>query len=99
MSGWRTDAGCRPEDDGVGVWLTDLFYSELRIDELRAKRICEECLVRPECLEWALATNEKFGVWGGLTARERGRVRRRFKIYTAPAAVAEATAETLRGAS
>jgi len=44
--------------------------------ELRAKAICSECSARVECLEYALANGEKFGIWGGLSERERRRIRR-----------------------
>uniref|UniRef100_UPI002AD3730D WhiB family transcriptional regulator n=1 Tax=Frankia sp. Cr1 TaxID=3073931 RepID=UPI002AD3730D len=36
-----------------------------------AKKICAPCGVRQECLDHALATSELYGVWGGLTPRER----------------------------
>lgn len=42
-----------------------------------AKKICETCVVREACLEYALIRNEKDGIWGGLTERERRQVRRR----------------------
>lgn len=41
-----------------------------------AKQLCSECEVRPECLEFALKTNEKFGIWGGMTERERRKERK-----------------------
>ena len=41
-----------------------------------AKRICSGCEVRAECLEYALAHDERFGIWGGLSERERRRLRR-----------------------
>jgi hypothetical protein len=37
----------------------------------QAKKYCEECPVRAECLAFALANNEEHGIWGGLTVRER----------------------------
>lgn len=37
----------------------------------RAKSICAECEVRRECLEYALGNGERFGIWGGKSARER----------------------------
>ena len=38
--------------------------------------MCRSCEVRVECLEYALSHAEKFGIWGGLSERERRRVRR-----------------------
>lgn len=40
------------------------------------KRVCDGCPVRVECLDYALTANEREGVWGGLTPRERAKVRR-----------------------
>ena len=42
-----------------------------------AKKICTGCEVKAECLEYALANDERFGIWGGLSERERRRLRRR----------------------
>lgn len=42
----------------------------------RAKAVCERCPVIDECLEWALETDEKHGIWGGTTGRERQRMQR-----------------------
>lgn len=39
--------------------------------ENRAKAVCASCSVRTDCLAQALANNERFGIWGGLTGRER----------------------------
>jgi WhiB family redox-sensing transcriptional regulator len=41
------------------------------------KRVCLSCEVRQECLEYALAHDERFGIWGGLSERERRRLKRR----------------------
>jgi WhiB family transcriptional regulator, redox-sensing transcriptional regulator len=71
-SDWRQQARCRGAD-------SELFYpagEDLAAAE-PAKRICARCPVREPCLEYALATREKHGVWGGLTERERRRVLRR----------------------
>ena len=40
-----------------------------------AKRVCRGCKVRLPCLEYALAANEKWGVWGGFSERQRARLR------------------------
>lgn len=52
---------------------TEIFFPETRDSELEklAKKVCEECQVRRDCLEWALDTDEGFGILGGLTRRER----------------------------
>jgi len=42
-----------------------------------AKRICQGCEVRSECLEYALAHDERFGIWGGLSERERRKLKKR----------------------
>jgi WhiB family redox-sensing transcriptional regulator len=47
-----------------------------------AKRICIGCPVRQECLDYALASNQRFGIWGGLTEEERRPVRRRWLMET-----------------
>jgi WhiB family redox-sensing transcriptional regulator len=44
---------------------------ERRARESLAKRICAECPVRQECLEYALRVREPFGIWGGLNETER----------------------------
>lgn len=77
---WSTRAACRGTDP-------ELFYghtegvsqssSEGRIAILQAKdRYCGRCPVKGECLEFAMKTNEKHGIWGGLTERERQSLRR-----------------------
>lgn len=40
-----------------------------------AKKLCERCPVRALCAEYAIANNEQFGVWGGLSPREREKFR------------------------
>lgn len=73
---WRSDALCR----GVE---TDLFFpaGELGEEPVQqaeaAKAVCMRCPVRQECLEYALATDQPFGVWGGTTEAERRSIRRR----------------------
>lgn len=66
---WRDLAACKGVDP-------ELFFPERGDDTRPAKAICRGCDVRFECLEFALAGAEKFGVWGGLSERERRRIRR-----------------------
>lgn len=53
------------------------FYPDKGGSTSEAKKTCRHCPVRTECLEWALATNEQHGVWGGLSDRERDKLKRR----------------------
>jgi hypothetical protein len=45
----------------------------------KAKDICRQCEVQKDCLAWAVANNEEFGIWGGLTPKERRGLRERGK--------------------
>jgi WhiB family redox-sensing transcriptional regulator len=65
---WREMGRCKGEDP-------EIFYPEDDEDPgMAAKLICAMCLVRETCLESAIRTREKIGVWGGATARERRRI-------------------------
>jgi WhiB family redox-sensing transcriptional regulator len=62
---WKLDRACTPAD-------ADLFFPPKGGDSDSAKRICAGCSVRRECLTYALtAPVERFGIWGGLSGRER----------------------------
>ena len=65
---WRRDALCAETDP-------EAFFPEKGGSTREAKRVCAGCDVKAECLEYALATDERFGIWGGLSERERRRVR------------------------
>ena len=66
---WQAFANCLGVDP-------DLFFPERGASTKEAKQVCQSCVVREECLEYALANGEKFGIWGGLSERERRRIRR-----------------------
>ncbi|TFV88178.1 WhiB family transcriptional regulator [Blastococcus sp. CT_GayMR20] len=66
--GWRLDALCAETDP-------EAFFPEKGGSTREAKRVCTGCDVRAECLEYALANDERFGIWGGLSERERRRLR------------------------
>ena len=66
---WQENANCLGVDP-------DLFFPERGASTREAKSVCRGCEVREDCLEYALAHGEKFGIWGGLSERERRRVRR-----------------------
>lgn len=67
--GWQADAACLGLD-------AEMFHPDPDndADALPAKAICAQCPVSEVCLDYALARNEKDGVWGGTTARERRRM-------------------------
>lgn len=52
----------------------ELFYPDKGLPVLEAKKVCRRCPVRVECLDWAIETRERFGVWGGLSPLERRRL-------------------------
>lgn len=54
----------------------DFFFPEPGSSVREAKRICGLCEIRAECLEYALSNDERFGVWGGLSEKERLSLRR-----------------------
>jgi WhiB family transcriptional regulator, redox-sensing transcriptional regulator len=54
----------------------ELFFPLRGESTAPAKAACRGCVVREECLEYALANGEKFGIWGGMSERERRRLRR-----------------------
>ena len=55
---------------------SDAWYPEQGSDAKAAKAICRGCEVRVECLDWALANDERHGIWGGLSEMDRRRLRR-----------------------
>ena len=72
---WRDDAACRDADP-------ELFFPDGDIRSARAqvktaRLICRGCAVSATCLNWALATGQEAGIWGGLTEDERRRLHRR----------------------
>ena len=68
--GWQERALCAQTDP-------EAFFPEKGGSTREAKRVCTSCDVRLECLEYALGNDERFGIWGGLSERERRRLRRR----------------------
>ncbi|MFW5469419.1 WhiB family transcriptional regulator [Knoellia sp. CPCC 206435] len=55
----------------------EAFFPEKGGSTREAKKVCVGCDVRPECLEYALANDERFGIWGGLSERERRKLKKR----------------------
>ena len=67
---WQERALCAQTDP-------EAFFPEKGGSTREAKRVCMACDVRADCLEYALAKDERFGIWGGLSERERRRVKKR----------------------
>ena len=66
---WQERALCAQTDP-------EAFFPEKGGSTREAKRVCLSCEVRVECLEYALANDERFGIWGGLSERERRRLKK-----------------------
>jgi WhiB family redox-sensing transcriptional regulator len=67
---WQTESLCAQTDP-------EAFFPEKGGSTRDAKKICGSCEVRAECLEYALQNDERFGIWGGLSERERRKLRKR----------------------
>ena len=66
---WRQSAACRGVDP-------EIFYPASEEEAEVAKAVCASCGVRQACLEFALASRERDGVWGGATEKDRRRMLR-----------------------
>ena len=67
---WQSEALCAQTDP-------EAFFPEKGGSTRDAKRICSTCDVRGECLQYALQNDERFGIWGGMSERERRKLKRR----------------------
>ena len=67
--GWQERALCAQTDP-------EAFFPEKGGSTREAKKVCVGCEVRSQCLEYALANDERFGIWGGLSERERRRLKK-----------------------
>jgi WhiB family redox-sensing transcriptional regulator len=66
---WQEQALCAETDP-------EAFFPEKGGSTREAKKICTGCEVKAQCLEYALANDERFGIWGGLSERERRRLKK-----------------------
>ena len=66
---WQGDALCAQTDP-------EAFFPEKGGSTREAKKICTSCEVKAQCLEYALQNDERFGIWGGLSERERRKLRK-----------------------
>lgn len=69
---WRKLAAC------TGI-PTKEFYPASEKEQRKLHRICEQCVVRPECLDYALMANEDHGYWGDRSERARRKLRRNLR--------------------
>jgi WhiB family redox-sensing transcriptional regulator len=70
---WQERALCAQTDP-------EAFFPEKGGSTREAKRVCTVCEVRVECLEYALDLDERFGIWGGLSERERRRLKKQLQL-------------------
>ena len=69
---WQIRAACRGPQAVVFFPPTrPERRDEKNFREQRAKSICGDCVVRDDCLEYALSIREQHGIWGGLSEAER----------------------------
>ena len=68
--GWQADALCAETDP-------EAFFPEKGGSTREAKKICAQCDVKAQCLEFALSIDARFGIWGGLSERERRKLKKR----------------------
>jgi WhiB family transcriptional regulator, redox-sensing transcriptional regulator len=66
--GWQERALCAETEPEV-------FFPESGGSTLKAKLVCQKCPVKVECLDYAINHDERFGIWGGLSERERRRLK------------------------
>lgn len=70
---WMADAVCAQTDP-------ESFFPEKGGSTREAKKVCFSCEARTECLQYALAHNERWGVWGGVSERERRKLAKRTDV-------------------
>lgn len=73
LESWRDGAACIDRDD-IGFFPTPEDVGAIN----RAKAVCASCPVADVCLGFAIETNQPDGIWGGMTTRERQKIRRRW---------------------
>jgi WhiB family transcriptional regulator, redox-sensing transcriptional regulator len=72
---WRDSGACRDADPELFFPVGSAGPALVQVDQ--AKQICGRCVVRTQCLEWALASGQEAGVWGGTSDDERRALRHR----------------------
>lgn len=89
LDDWRMRASCRDTDP-------DLFFpvgtTGIALEQIEAAvSVCRQCEVQAACLEFALATNQESGIWGGTSEEERRKLRKQWLQRQRQAAAAAAS--------
>ena len=74
---WQEDSACRDFDNLLFFGEEGESELEKQAREAKAKSVCRTCPVQEPCLEFAMDSNQKYGIWGGLTDKERASLKRR----------------------
>jgi len=69
---WKMEAACLDADP-------EMFFPEDGYSIREARAICARCPVQEQCLEYAMKHSMEFGVWGGLSVKERARLSSRMR--------------------
>lgn len=78
----RPDIACGPDDMPLFYPNDDYTAKQRRRSERKAIALCGRCPHRVDCLTWALESNQRWGIWGGLTSYARDRLRDALKPTT-----------------
>lgn len=64
---WHEDAECAKPENAKYI---DNFFANKPAQQYQAKKLCESCPVRRDCVKWALDNKQLWGIWGGLDYKE-----------------------------
>lgn len=74
MEKWRSDSNCTSADTAL------LYDTEESVMKKHAAKVCFNCPVQNQCLYTAISIGERYGVWGGLTPRQRKSLIKNLKL-------------------
>lgn len=78
LEDWTRNAACSVFED------LSIFFPERGASTTPARTICSKCPVWKNCLDYAVRNYQAFGIWGGLTEKERGQIKKAHKIAVCP---------------